>query len=87
MTGSQKADGYSTHVLEGLMGREKDIAFKLLEQGLPWSAQWIFLVDAKRAVTVLKAQEPALRGDPHGDVYMIQQNLVSTPATCSIKNT
>lgn len=77
MTGSQKADGYSTHVLERLMGREKDIAFNLLEQELPWSAHWIFLIDAERAVAVLKAQEQALRGDPHGDVYMIQQNLVS----------
>ncbi len=77
MTGSEKADGYSPDAFVGLTDQEKDIVFQLLEKELPWSAQWIFLVDPERAAAVLKAEEQRLRGDPYEDVYMIQQNLVT----------
>jgi hypothetical protein len=77
MIGSEKADGYSPDAFVGLTDQEKDIVFQLLEKELPWSAQWIFLVDPERAATVLKADEQTLRGDPYEDVYMIQQNLVT----------
>lgn len=76
-TGSEKADGYSTDAFLRLTDQERDIVFQLLEKELPWSAQWIFLVDPERAAAVLKAEEQTLRGDPYEDVYMIQQNLVT----------
>lgn len=76
-TGSEKADGYSTDAFLRLTDQERDIVFQLLEKELPWSAQWILLVDPERASAVLKAEEQALRGDPYEDVYMIQQNLVT----------
>jgi hypothetical protein len=77
MAGSEKADGYSPDVFTMLTAQEKDIVFSILQKELPWSAQWIFLVDAERAAAILKAKEQALRGDPYEDVYMIQQNLVT----------
>jgi hypothetical protein len=77
MTGSEKADGYSPNAFAELTDQDRDIVFSKLADELPWSAQWIFLVDAGRAATVLKAQEQAMRGDPYGDVFMIQQSLVT----------
>jgi hypothetical protein len=75
--GSKKADGYRLDMFAELDERECNIVFDMLKKELPWSAQCIFLVDPKRAATVLKAEEQALRGDPYEDVYMIQQNLVT----------
>jgi hypothetical protein len=76
MTGSEKADGYSSNVFVGLSAEEKETVFSLLENELPWSANWIFVVDPIRATAVLKELVEARRGDPYGGVYMAQQHLV-----------
>ena len=44
-TGSEKADGYSQAAFDGLTDSEKDKVFKLLENELPFSAEWLVLVD------------------------------------------
>lgn len=75
-TGSEKADGYSRDALLGLDEHERKKVFKLLETELPWSAEWLFLVDAKNAFIVAKAKEEKLRGDPYANVYMLQEQLV-----------
>ncbi|MYM73115.1 hypothetical protein GTP56_13040 [Duganella sp. FT134W] len=76
-TGSEKADGYSPDAFAKLTDQEREIVFTRLANELPWSAQWMFLVDAVRAAALLKAEEQAMRGDPYGDVFMIQENLVT----------
>lgn len=75
-TGSEKADGYSDDVFSGLAEEEKNIAFSILLKELPWSSEWIFLLDKERAVRALVEKERQLRGDGNEHVYLIQQNLV-----------
>jgi len=76
MTGSEKADGYSDDVFVGLEPDEKETVFKLLETELPWSAEWLFRLDPKKALVVVKELERKLRGDPDANVYMLQQKIV-----------
>jgi hypothetical protein len=75
-TGGEKADGYSRDVFLGLDEHEKEKVFKLLETELPWSTEWLFLVDPKKALATAKEKEEKLRGDPYADVYMLQEQLV-----------
>lgn len=75
-TGGEKADGYSDDVFLGLAEHEKNVVFSILLKELPWSAEWIFLVDRERAVAALAEKESELRGNGHEHVYLIQQNLV-----------
>lgn len=75
-TGSEKADGYSRDALLGLDGDERKKVFKLLETELPWSAEWLFLVDREKASVVVREKEEELRGDPYAHVYMLQEQLV-----------
>lgn len=75
-TGSAKADGYSWDAFVGLTAEEKDKVFTLLENELPWSAEWLFQVNAERATAVVRAMEQRLRGDPYHHVYRLQEYLV-----------
>jgi hypothetical protein len=76
MTGSEKADGYSRDAFEGLEEHEKDAVFKLLVQELPYSAEWLFFVDAEKAVVVAKEEEQKLRGNGYASAYMLQEQLL-----------
>jgi len=76
MTGSEKADGYSTEALTGLGEQEKEIAFALLLKELPWSTKWLFVLDAQKAALVAKETEEKMRNTDGEDVYMLQQQLV-----------
>ena len=73
MTGSETADGYSPDVFIGLEDRERECVFKLLTDELPWSADWLFRLDAERALTVAKEKEKELRGRSYGSAYMLQK--------------
>lgn len=75
-TGSEKADGYSRDVFVGLEQHEKEEVFKLLETELPWSAEWLFLIDQEKALVVAKEKEAKLRGDPYQNVYLLQEQIV-----------
>lgn len=75
-TGSEKADGYSDDAFLGLAEHEKNIVFSLLLKELPWSAEWLFLVDEERAVAELVEKERQLRGDGYEHVYLIQRSLL-----------
>ena len=48
----------------------------MLESELPWSAEWLFLIDKEKALIVSKEKEAKWRGDPYLDVYMIQEQIV-----------
>jgi hypothetical protein len=76
MTGSEKADGYSVDALIGLSGKEKEIAFELLLKELPWSAKWLFIVDAQKAASVAREIEKEMRNKDGEDVYILQQQLL-----------
>jgi hypothetical protein len=75
-TGSEKADGYSRSAFDGLSEEEKEVVFKLLESELPFSAEWLFYVNAEKAVIVVKAEEERLRGNPYEQVFLLQENMV-----------
>lgn len=77
MTGSDKADGYSDASFAGLSEQEKERAFELLLNELPWSIRWLFVLDAEKAAEVARQKEDELRGKDGADVYMLQQQLVS----------
>lgn len=76
MTGSEKADGYSRDAFEGLDEHEKEAVFKLLVQELPYSAEWLFFLDAEKAVVIAKEEEQKLRGNGYASVYMLQEELL-----------
>jgi len=76
MTGSEKADGYSRDVFTGLDEHERGVVFELLLNELPFSAEWLFLADPKKAVSVMKELEPEYRKDAYAHTYLIQQQLV-----------
>lgn len=76
MRGSEKADGYSASLFAGLDADEKQIVFTLLEAELPWSIEWLFLVDKDRALSAAKNEESKLRGAPYADAFMLQQRIV-----------
>ena len=75
MTGSEKADGYSRDAFIGLDEHEKEEVFKLLTTELPWSAEWLFLLDPERASAVAKEREKEMRVNPYQDTYMLQRQL------------
>lgn len=76
MTGSEKADGYNRDVFIGLTEHEKEEVFKLLMTELPWSVEWIFLLDPEKAITAVKVEEQKMRGDPYEQVHLLQQQLL-----------
>jgi hypothetical protein len=75
-TGSEKADGYSRDVFVGLDELEKEQVFKLLTTELPFSAEWLFLVDAAKATSIVKQEEQKMRGDGYRHTYMLQEQLI-----------
>lgn len=75
-TGSAKADGYSDDVFVGLAEDEKSVVFNLLLKELPWSAEWIFLVDRKKAAMAVEEKENELRGNGYEHVYLLQEQLI-----------
>lgn len=76
MKGSEKADGYSKSLFAELDANEKGIVFGLLESELPWSLEWLFLLDRDKALSVAKNQEVKLRGNPYADAFILQQQIV-----------
>lgn len=76
MTGSEKADGYSHDVFLGLDNHERVEVFNLLTAELPWSAEWIFLLDLDKAIALVKEEEQKMRGDPGEEVHLLQQQLL-----------
>lgn len=48
MTGSEKADGYSRDAFIGLDADEREVVFDLLVTELPFSADWLFFIDAEK---------------------------------------
>jgi hypothetical protein len=76
MTGGEKADGYSRDVFVGLEPEERAKVFNLLIDELPWSAEWIFLVDADKAEHVVRELEKQWRGNPDQHVNWLQKQLV-----------
>ena len=61
MTGSEKADGYSSDAFEGLTQEEKVIVFDMLVEQLPWASDWLFRLDPEKALVVAKEIEPGIR--------------------------
>jgi hypothetical protein len=76
-TGSEKADGYSHDAFIGLAPHEKEEVFQLLVTELPWSVEWLFLLDKERALLVVKEAEQKGRNDPYGDTYKLQAAIVN----------
>ncbi len=76
-TGSEKADGYSHDAFLGLAPQEKEDVFRLLITELPWSVEWLFFVDAERALPVVVEAEQKGRDDPYGDTYKLQAAIVN----------
>lgn len=76
MTGREKADGYSQDAFIGLDEYEKETVFDLLVTELPFSAEWLFPLDTKKAIAIVKEKEKEFRGSPYKHVYMLQENLV-----------
>ena len=76
MTGSEKADGYSSDVFVGLDQEEKEEVFNLLVTELPFSAEWLFFLNKKKALIIVKEEEKKLRGNGYEHVYMLQEELV-----------
>ncbi|MBQ5946157.1 hypothetical protein [Massilia sp. ST3] len=75
-TGSEKADGYSRDAFIELDDSEKEVVFKLLESELPFSIEWLFFLDVKRALAVAKEEEEKTRGNGYQHVYILQEQLV-----------
>lgn len=76
-TGSEKADGYSRSAFIGLTPSEKEEVFRLLATELPWSVEWLFFVDAERALPIAVEAEKQDRNNPYGDTYMLQAAIVN----------
>jgi hypothetical protein len=75
-TGSEKADGYSRDVFIGLSDQEESIVFDLLMRELPFSAEWLFFLNAEKALAVVKKKEERLRGDGYASNYLLQEELI-----------
>lgn len=75
-TGSEKADGYSRDVFVGLSESEKERVFALLLKELPFSAKWLFFLDAKKALPFVIAEEKRLRGNEFAHAYQLQEELI-----------
>lgn len=76
MTGTEKADGYSQNAFTGLDEHEKLQVFELLTAEIPFSVEWLFFLDAKKALPVARKKEAELRGNGYTPVYKIQEELL-----------
>lgn len=76
-TGSEKADGYSRDAFIGLAPEEKEEVFQLLVTELPWSVDWLFFLDAARALPIVIEAEQKGRRDPFSDTYKLQATIVN----------
>jgi len=76
MTGSEKADGYSRNVFVGLDEGEKEEVFGILLTEIPYSAKWLFFLDAERALPIIKGKEEMWRGDKYKHIYILQEILI-----------
>lgn len=76
MTGAEKADGYSQNAFTGLDEHEKLQVFELLTAEIPFSVEWLFFLDAKKALPVARKKETELRGSGYTPVYKIQEELL-----------
>lgn len=85
-TGSKKADGYSRDAFIGLTSEEKEEVFRLLVTELPWSVEWLFFVDEKRALPIVKEAEQKGRVDPYGDTYKLQTAIVNHTGDLTYQN-
>ncbi|MFK3737197.1 hypothetical protein [Massilia sp. TN1-12] len=81
-TGSEKANGYSRNAFIGLAPEEKEEVFRLLVTELPWSVEWLFFLDAARALPIVTEAEQKGRSDPFGDTYKLQAAIVNH--TCDL---
>jgi hypothetical protein len=77
MTGSEKADGYSRNAFVGLDEGEKEEVFRLLVEELPYSVEWLFFVDPRRSLEVVKKVEADFRGRPFTPVFLLQEELIA----------
>src|SRR5690242_18456015 len=75
-TGSEKADGYSWDAFVGLDENEKETVFDLLATELPFFAEWLFFLNAEKALVVAKDDERKYRGDEYFPVYLIQEQII-----------
>ncbi|NVM75484.1 hypothetical protein FHW83_001264 [Duganella sp. SG902] len=76
MSGSDKADGYGKDALAGLTSEEQKEVFNLLLTELPFSVEWLFFLDAEKALAVAKEYEAKWRCDGDRHVYKLQQHIV-----------
>jgi len=76
-TGSEKADGYSRDAFTGLTPQEQEEVFRLLATELPWSVDWLFVVDAERALPLVQEAERTGRNDPYGHTHKLQAAIVN----------
>lgn len=76
MQGREKADGYSRDVFVGLDEHEKEEVFELLLTEFSFSIEWLFFLDAEKALPVAKTKEAELRGNGYAPVYKIQEELL-----------
>jgi len=86
MTGSEKADGYSRDAFIGLTQQEKEEVFRLLVTELPFSVEWLFFVDEKKALDVVKKEEEKFRGNGYKHIYILQEHLVRHTEDRSYQN-
>ena len=62
------------------MSVEKDEVFRLLATELPWSVDWLYFLDAERALPIVKQEEEKGRGDPYGETCKLQAAIVASGA-------
>lgn len=74
--GSEKADGYSRDVFEGLELQEKADVFKKLQSELPYTVDWLFLLDPAEAASIAKEKIHLWRGDPGKRVFLLQEAVI-----------
>lgn len=48
----------------------------MLVKELPFSVEWLFFLDADKALPVVKKEEERLKGDGYGNGYLLQEELV-----------
>ncbi len=77
MTGGEKADGYSRAAFTGLVSDEQEEVFRLLMREIPFSVEWMFFLNADRALAIAKQYEAKWRGDGSRHVYILQQQIVA----------
>lgn len=76
LKGSEKADGYSKDVFFGLDQHEKEEVFELLLTEFSFSMEWLFFLDAEKALPIAKKKEEEMRGSEYAPVYKIQEELL-----------